>query len=181
MTCLRPGGVSAGITRLSYVALPKAAGNGSSWDRNVLGLAGEKECGAVTCVVLSRTQGMILFFYFQRSIPFPPHTSRAVASGAWQRGDIEPALLCPRLQAWEKQASSARRVKRARKHSESAMCTVWRRIGRGPGGSSEPHEPRIYVVRCCRPCSTSCTPLASSRMLYLGVVAPGQPQGAIGG
>ena len=39
--------------------------------------------------------------------------------------------------AWEKQVLSARGVKRVGRHSEYSIYTVWRCIGRGPGGSSE--------------------------------------------
>ena len=55
--------------------------------------------------------------------------------GVAQRGDED---------AWEKQVLSARGSKRVGRHSEYSI-TVWRCIERGPGGSSEPPEPRI----CC--------------------------------
>jgi hypothetical protein len=49
------------------------------------------------------------------------------------------------FQVWEKQAVSARGFKRVGRLPEYAIQTVWRCVRRGPGGSSEPPEPRI----CC--------------------------------
>jgi hypothetical protein len=48
-----------------------------------------------------------------------------------------------RRTAWEKQDLSARGFKRVGRHSEHAIYPARRCVGSGPGGSSEPPEPRV--------------------------------------
>jgi hypothetical protein len=54
-----------------------------------------------------------------------------------------------RVRLGEAEARSAKGVERVGGHSEHSVYTVWRCIGRGPGGSSEPPEPRVCVSPAC--------------------------------
>jgi hypothetical protein len=78
---------------------------------------------------------------------------------------------------WEKQVLSARGFKRVGRPSQYPIYVVWRCIGRGPGGSSEPSEPRIYILpgghaphpaSCSARCRDSCRPLRLQLLSFLG-------------